>query len=248
MFAEGVLVGYAARDELREACSRCADWLHPRERDALRRYCDSEAREAWLAGRIVSKQLIQQAVPETCDPRNIEIRSRDRDGRHVRPRIRIAGRPAPWCLSISHSLRSVLAALSLDHHLRVGVDVTPIDDRPAGFLRLWFTEREQERLQTLGPRDIARYWAAKEAVYKALNDGGSFAPRQIEIAPVDDSGARLRGRVGGRGLTAECLVETCVYGGEMGATAVWRWPRPAAPVSTVDALSLETVPVEPLGG
>jgi phosphopantetheinyl transferase len=199
MFAEVLLVRYVARDELREACARSTDWLHPRERDALRRYRDSEAREAWLGGRIVAKRLAVDALrqgsraSDESPLRDVEIRSRDRAGRPVRPEIRIAGGVVPWCLSISHSARGVLAALSLDPRVRAGVDLTPVEVRSPGFLRLWFTDREQQRLRSLGPRETARYWAAKEAVYKAVNDGERFAPRQIDIVPADEAGFRLTG-------------------------------------------------------
>ncbi|HUG93103.1 MAG TPA: 4'-phosphopantetheinyl transferase superfamily protein [Planctomycetaceae bacterium] len=343
MFGDGLLLRYAPREAIRTlAASGSLDaWLHARERNALRRYRDPDAREAWLAGRIVAKQLVLDAL--CCEPRSrcsskvvqnptldaleaggsldrsdvpkgqprvarrfiageggplitaspegttetedgnrsnlsrpfgtagpslplhpgdespgysqsslrdaaraagsplrnaavshaflrvadIEICSRDRAGRHVRPWVNVAGRRLPWCLSISHTTAGVLAALSLNPRVRVGVDLAPVQDRSPGFLRVWFTEREQERLRSRGPREIACYWAAKEAAYKAVNDGQSFAPRQVEIIAADETGRRLTCRVGGCGPCAECLVETASYDDEVGAIALWQRPRRA---------------------
>jgi phosphopantetheinyl transferase (holo-ACP synthase) len=234
MFAKGLLVCYAPRaaQTTRTASAALESWLHPRECDELQRYRDPAARDAWLAGRTVAKQLVLDALVRNHalhrDAAEVEICSRDDAGRQVRPRIRVADRLLPWCLSISHTANGVLAALSLDPRVRVGVDLAPLVERSAGFLRVWFTERERERLYNAGPLEIARYWAAKEAAYKAVNNGQSFAPRRVEVLRVDEAGERLVCRVAGCGRTTECTVETDSFGEEIWAIAAWPRFRSAA--------------------
>ena len=52
------------------------------------------------------------------------------------------------------------------------------------FIRLWFTPAEQQWLREAEAPNLASVlWASKEAIYKALNAGESFAPRAVELLP-----------------------------------------------------------------
>ena len=53
-----------------------------------------------------------------------------------------------------------------------------------GFVGLWFTPLEQCWFhETQSPGIASFIWAAKEALYKACNQGESFAPRDVEVLP-----------------------------------------------------------------
>ncbi|MEX2285520.1 MAG: 4'-phosphopantetheinyl transferase superfamily protein [Planctomycetaceae bacterium] len=111
----------------------------------------------------------------------IAICSRNERRQSVRPAITIAEQIVPWSLSISHSERLVAALLITRPGITVGVDLASRQPFRPGFLRTWFFPSEQEWAQS-GPSDIAAIiWAAKEAVYKAFNEGESFAPHMVEI-------------------------------------------------------------------
>lgn len=165
-------------------------WLSDAERADSAGLHDSRRREAWLFGRLLSKQVIvsrMAALPgarEAVRPEHLQISSRDGLGRATRPRILLHGRLRDWSLSLAHSDQSVLVAFSEDPGVAVGVDVAPIQSPKAGFVDLWFTPWERawagER-EDQAPRRLASLWAVKEAFYKAVNIGERFAPSRIEV-------------------------------------------------------------------
>jgi hypothetical protein len=114
-------------------------------------------------------------------PTEIEILSRDAQGNGVSPCVRIAGEAMPWHLSISHSDRGVLVALSVDPTLRVGVDLASPDQTIPAAIGFWFTEGEREAGCLSDARQAATGWAIKEAAYKALNTGEPFVPHRYEV-------------------------------------------------------------------
>lgn len=216
---------YATRRQLRSGFDLDNDdWLSESERRELTHWRNADRREAWLCGRWASKQLIRALMGERdsvsvpAGPAHVEpdgywdrrraqgqaelalpqisITSRDDQGRSVRPHVSICGRSLPWSVSISHSQRAVLVAVSTAPEIVLGVDLTDINaieqmihrepqaSAPSwttGFQKTWFTNREQETLVDAGPETTAAVWAVKEAVYKASNRGEGFAPRRIEL-------------------------------------------------------------------
>lgn len=176
---------YATRTELGRAVHQrpTADWLSDAECAELAQLRHPERREAWLAGRLLSKQLIAaESGTAESDGRSIEVRSRDVHGKGTRPTISIGGSlREDWSLSISHSDTAVFVVLSTAANLSVGIDLAPMTTYPSGFLKVWFTPREQQQVRTAGSRRAAEVWAVKEAVYKASNRGETFAPRRIEV-------------------------------------------------------------------
>lgn len=173
---------YATLAALRSQCDvDAADWLAPRERDELARYRDARRREGWLLGRWLSKQFLLEKLADRSQPlASIEILSRDKDRRAVRPEIRIDGYLQPWCLSLSHTNRAALVAVSPDPDYRVGVDLAEVQDLTPTSLVFWFTEAERRLVQGASAKVAATCWAIKEAVYKACNTGESFVPRKVE--------------------------------------------------------------------
>jgi phosphopantetheinyl transferase len=181
--ANGCIERFAQFDEIRAAYELCGnEWLcvaEKREFDLLR---DESRRQAWLCGRWLSKQLIREAcVLSATNLKSIEILSRDSEGRGMRPAVTVNGEPISASLSISHSTHAVLVAVTTQSGVSIGVDLTIPESVKPGFLRMWFTEAEQERLKAADAPGAMTYWAVKEAVYKACQQGESFAPRKIEV-------------------------------------------------------------------
>lgn len=160
------------------------DWLSEAERRESERYRDAGRLRQWLAGRWLAKQLLnEQLVPWSTNRRDIEIISRDSQGRAVRPVVRVKQHAQPWCVSISHSRRGVLVGVSLNDAIHVGVDLAEKEELNSQSLVFWFSARERERLREGDARRAAVCWAVKEAVYKAINSGESFVPRKFEVFP-----------------------------------------------------------------
>jgi len=184
---------YRTADSLdAEIASLADDWLSERELRELSTRSDAARRGDWLRGRLLGKSLIAERSGDQLQ--DIEILSIDADGKVNRPRVFAGGVEQPWSLSISHTERGVLAALSTEPGVTLGVDVVPCQPLSAGFGRLWFTAAEQYWIERTGSPGIACFiWGAKESLYKALNRGESFAPLQFEVLP--DGTCRYRNQL-----------------------------------------------------
>jgi 4'-phosphopantetheinyl transferase EntD len=163
--------------------------LSPAEREVLKRLKDPRRRRTWLWGRLCLKELILSGIRESRwggpSPRadRIEIHSLDILDRPTRPRVIIDGRLQPWNVSIAHTERSVLAALSFAVEMSVGVDLTTVSGLSGGFRELWLTAAERRWCDAgSDPFLASTLWAVKEAMYKAVNRGESFVPAAIEVA------------------------------------------------------------------
>ena len=211
---------YATLAELRaESVQPESRWLSEYEHRELERWRDPGRREAWLFGRVLSKQLLQQHLGVTAsDPRSIEIRSTDNRRRGIRPEIRIDGVPHEVSLSISHTRRGVMAALSVSPNVHVGIDLTAFEDVKATLLETWFSVSERDRIRAGGPRELAAYWATKEAVYKACHNGESFAPRQFEVERTANGQYVCHYR--GVDLSSLCDIEIRIIDQHIAATAL----------------------------
>lgn len=211
---------YAERERLRGACSTgFVEQMSNAERREMDRYRNPVRREDWLLGRFLCRQLIRSRATGVSPDARIEILSRDDRGRSVRPMIAIDGKRKSWCLSLSHTERGVLAAISTRPGERVGVDLAPIEASTPGFLKTWFTPNEQEWLRSADAATIAAAWASKEAAYKACNDGEQFTPRRIEIRPAKPPQTGYRCRYDGVDLGTDCTIRICEYGREIAAIA-----------------------------
>ncbi len=158
--------------------------LSDRERAELAAWHDPDRRRSWLAGRLLAKQLVRETWSAAPADSAIEILSLNDQRRGRRPRVVCDGQQMPWSLSISHTQRGVLVALSTAPSVAVGVDLAARQDVSAGFVRLWFTPAEQRWLaESTDAHAAATIWAAKEALFKACNRGEGFAPRMIEVLP-----------------------------------------------------------------
>jgi len=212
---------YATRAELHRDVHRMqtSDWLSGSECAELARYRHAERREAWLAGRLLSKQLMTaENISCVSDYRAIEILSIDVCGKGTRPIVSVGGRIRDWSLSISHSETAVFVALSQTPGLGVGVDLTPIQEYRPGFLKTWFTSGERQQVRIMGSRRAAEVWAVKEAVYKASNTGETFVPRRIDV--LAGPSGRFFCRYDGQSSTMPCAIRVKDVGRDIAAIAV----------------------------
>ena len=159
------------------------EWLTAGELDELA-LCSGASRHAsWLCGRWIAKQLVLRHLNARLALRDVAIRSRDSQGRPVRPTIIVRERAVPgWSLSIAHGEQGSLAALSTRETVAVGVDLAPVPRRVGeSALVFWFSRRERREFATGEPRKMAALWAIKEGAFKASNAGEHFLPRRLEI-------------------------------------------------------------------
>jgi phosphopantetheinyl transferase len=166
------------------------DWLAGDELAELRRIGDAGRRRQWLAGRVLSRALLRDALHDGFSP-GLRILSRDRRQLGTKPRVLLDGRQLDVQLSISHSQRGALAALVSDGRAALGIDLCERGALTAGMLRLWFTSAEHDWIRGDASR-AAVAWAIKEAVFKAVADGAAWNPRLCEVVPQAGGGFQCR--------------------------------------------------------
>lgn len=154
----------------------------PNERLELERLKDPGRREAWVWGRVLARRCLMTHVQELLDdPERVEICTRNEQEQSIRPLIRSGERVIESvCLSITHTDRAVAVALS--DECMIGIDLVDLEGFRAGVLEPWLTPEELQLRDRGGVHAEAVIWGAKEAAYKALNQGESFAPKQVVVA------------------------------------------------------------------
>jgi phosphopantetheinyl transferase len=130
---------------------------------------------------MLGKQIVCSTRRLNLPLDEIEIVAR---GGRGRPTVWIGGVEQSGSISLSHTEQGVLVAASQRDDVLIGVDITPRQPLSDGFRGLWFTDAENDWLNDAAGDERACYlWAAKEAVYKAVNRDEGFDPRQIEVLP-----------------------------------------------------------------
>ena len=162
--------------------SEVAEWLGPAERLELELWRSPERRLDWLRGRWLAKTMLRRWLPvDSVGPRDIEILSRNpMTGRGIAPRVRIRGEILARSLSLAHTEGSVAIALAKNARIQVGIDLVRRQSATPGFERTWFTEHEQQHFAFADPAEPIRFWAAKEALFKAISEE-HFIPKQWEL-------------------------------------------------------------------
>ena len=191
-----------------------SDWLSTREQAEFALWRDERRRRGWLTSRVLAKQMLGDTAGAAA--MNFEILSRDELGRVNRPLVWRAGARLPWSLSISHSDRSVLVGLAPSDDVTIGVDLTQEQAFSPSVAETWFTPAERAWYRQANSRQIGAYiWSAKEALYKALSDGESFAPLEFEV--LADGQCRHRGE-----LLCDCRVQSWMIDGHLAVLAIVR--------------------------
>ena len=165
-------------------------WLSAVERTELARLSHRGRRDQWLAGRWVAKQLVAGPIkPQALA--DLRIISRDGRRRGVKPELWLGSLKLDWSLSISHSDRGVLAALAASDEIWVGVDLAAEIPASESFDRAWFSPTERRWMAIDRRHRATTLWGVKEAVYKAVNTGDSWEPRDVEAIATTTGGLRL---------------------------------------------------------
>ena len=182
-------------------------WLSPTELEERDCFRAPSRRRDWISGRWCAKQLLCQMFSQTADSLlEWQIVSRVSKRRGCRPTVFRNGIQQPIDLSLAHCAAITVAVagqrrLSVDRRdaPRIGVDAVDRTELPDSFARTWFSTSERRLL-----RDhrwpIAAGWAAKEAAFKAGNEGESFRPGCLQIVDVDADGCRVQDQ-------AQCMAD-----------------------------------------
>jgi phosphopantetheinyl transferase len=180
---------YASMSDLPALDGAAAElWLSPPERRAWPRMHSPQRRATWLAGRIVAKQLLIECLRDSGNKRTIptDVHIESSNGkRGQRPTVYRSGQLLPWALSIAHTARGVLVAVSAEPGVSLGVDLVGPLERGVDSLS-WCLNPEERRWLADRPdpaRSCEQLWAMKESLYKACQHGEGFAPRAIECVP-----------------------------------------------------------------
>lgn len=187
-------------------------WLTHAERAEGARWRNPKQYAQWQWGRVAAKQLLL-THGIGGQPVDIEILA---GAKSRRPLVRLQGQPWKGMLSISHTDDLVYVAMARGR--RLGCDVLDARELSAAFQQTWFVESERRWLNDR-PSAAAGLWAAKEAVYKALNSGEGFAPHRIELQP--NSQDRYRCRYRGQTLGGNYLIQTAERGNHVTAIAMF---------------------------
>lgn len=218
MSAESLAVRYERFDRLQqllpviEACWRGG----PREQAEYQRLTSADRRVTWQWGRVLSRLMLQECGigVDAAEADGVEILSRNAQGQSDRPCVWRNGAVWPVRLSISHSSRGVAVAVSGTD--MVGIDLVDLQQVPPGTLWVWMTDAERAWVRQDDHVQQATVWAIKEAVYKAVQTGESFAPRRISVARAVDG---YTCQYAGRGADEACEIQVSEVDGHVLAVA-----------------------------
>jgi phosphopantetheinyl transferase len=167
-------------------CNRewARSWLSEIEYATYIGFSHARRRRHWLAGRYAAKQVIARRDP-SIELAAIEIATIDDCYEQGRPIYRVAHVAGRYGLSISHAGDVAAAALAKSEHVRIGIDVEPIDARIEEAEPIALGDDERATLATVGGperwRAVTRIWTLKEALMKALGCGLRLEPTAITV-------------------------------------------------------------------
>lgn len=98
--------------------------------------------------------------------------------------------------NLSHSGDWTVLALAFGCELGVDIEHARRVRRRSALLERCFTDAERDRLAHGGDRGLLRYWAAKEALVKAIGRGIAYGLKQIEIAERADGQVAIHSLAG----------------------------------------------------
>jgi len=163
------------------------NFLSEREMYKLSSLRFPKRRDEWLLGRWAAKSLVQSISPYrgyTLD--ELEIRNTKNGAPFIQ---QPDGAVLADCLSISHSHRQAVCALSLGQNFNIGADLEKIEVRTDEFVADYFTAMERETISSL-PNEIRQtavnlIWSMKESMLKALGVGLNWDSRKVEVREIE---------------------------------------------------------------
>lgn len=144
-------------------------------------------RDEWLLARWAAKSLAQSLSSYRHYPLNeIEIHNTPEGVPYI---LQSGGAASPDYLTISHSDRFALCAISQDPAIHIGIDLENIEPRTDAFVEDYFTLMEQ-KLVEFSPLEIRQtvinlIWSTKESMLKALGVGLHWDLRKVEVRQID---------------------------------------------------------------
>ena len=150
-------------------------WLTAIELETVNRFKALKRQVEWLAGRLAVKTLVTRYIDPQRPPAAVAV-AHETEGAPFLPDY------PETCISITHAGRFAVAAISLDPHAALGIDIErlpiPSDD---DFLGLVFSDRERAALNPADPPALARAWTLKEAYLKYIRQGFHHSLQRVEI-------------------------------------------------------------------
>lgn len=176
-------------DELRDSANDPEGLLDAGERERARGMREAAARQQFVAGRFLLRQLLGRYLG--ADPRSLTFAY----GENGKPHLEGDREGGGIGFNLSHSARLVVAAFV--RGAPVGVDVEAL--RPilrADLLSTrFFAPSETRWLQRLPPdrreRAFLHLWTSKEAILKAMGTGLSVPLREVEVSADPEAPPRL---------------------------------------------------------
>ncbi|GAB1643164.1 beta-ketoacyl synthase N-terminal-like domain-containing protein [Krasilnikovia sp. MM14-A1259] len=143
-------------------------------------------RMQWMLGRIAAKDAVRfrQWDAGHTDVYPIELTVRNEPSGRPYVELRPGRGFLPSAVSIAHA-EEVGVAIAGPAGAEVGIDVVEITARDDSTIRYALSDAERAQLGTDPDADVARIWAAKEAVGKALGTGLDGAPRRFAVSLAD---------------------------------------------------------------
>ncbi len=150
-------------------------WLVAYEKTRYSRITNQKRKIEYIAGVLAAKELLS-TVSEFEDYKEIEIKKQAKGQPFFYSRK--DKKKSDWNLSISHSRKYAIAAISKDP---IGIDIEMIEERKPSFYEEAFTENERKIIsvdKVLG----TQHWTVKEAVSKALGEGLNMKLHDIKLS------------------------------------------------------------------
>jgi 4'-phosphopantetheinyl transferase len=144
-------------------------------------------RDEWLLGRWAAKSLVKSISSyQGYSLEELEIRNTHNGAPYIQ---QPDGAILADCLSISHSHRLAVCALSLGQDLKIGADLEKTESRTDEFIADYFTKEEQG-LVACTPVEIRHtavnlVWSMKESMLKALGVGLHWDSRKVEVRGIE---------------------------------------------------------------
>jgi 4'-phosphopantetheinyl transferase len=159
------------------------DWLSGNERVLLEGLHVAKRRTDWRLGRWTAKcaaaSYLKLPLPPACMP-EIEIRALPSGA----PQVRLADRPAPAAISLSHRGGTAMCAVAAPE-TAIGCDLEIVEAHSTAFIRDYFTDEEQIAIARAPAGDqrllVAALWGAKESALKALQEGLRLDTRSVSV-------------------------------------------------------------------